>query len=100
LLILTDTNTLVRHLYETGQLLPLAPGKDVWIHDGKIVDSLPKKIEKGSAVWLEVCLTLILYCYFAYSMLRQLVYKCKLRHRRWELAIAIAIVRTHCLARL
>jgi hypothetical protein len=84
-------------LYETGQLPPLTPGKDLWIHDGKIV-GLPKKVEKGSAVWLEVCLGFILYCYFAYSMLRELVSsKHKFRHRRWELAIAIAIVRTHCL---
>jgi hypothetical protein len=44
-------------LYETSQLPP-APGQSVWILDGKIVDGRPKKIPKGSVVWVEVCLTL------------------------------------------
>ncbi|KAK9259783.1 hypothetical protein V1519DRAFT_432105 [Lipomyces tetrasporus] len=41
------------HLYETGQLKELRPGKITWIFDGKIVDGLPKEIPPGSAVWAE-----------------------------------------------
>ncbi|KAK9357602.1 hypothetical protein V1504DRAFT_471938 [Lipomyces starkeyi] len=41
------------HLYETGQLRELRPGKVTWIFDGKIVDDMPKEIPQGSAVWAE-----------------------------------------------
>ncbi|KAK9243926.1 hypothetical protein V1506DRAFT_508025 [Lipomyces tetrasporus] len=44
------------HLYETGQLKELRPGKVTWIFDGKIVDGMPKEIPKGSAAWADVCL--------------------------------------------
>ncbi|KAK9260108.1 hypothetical protein V1519DRAFT_218577 [Lipomyces tetrasporus] len=43
------------HLYETGQLKELRPGKVTWIFDGKIVDGMPKEILKGSAAWADVC---------------------------------------------
>src|SRR4051812_10910917 len=42
------------HLYETGQL-PGPPGETTWILDGELIDGLPDKIPKGSAVWAEVC---------------------------------------------
>jgi hypothetical protein len=38
-------------LYETGQLKPTS--EITWIFDGKVVDSEPNKIPKGSAVWAE-----------------------------------------------
>ncbi|KAK9320734.1 hypothetical protein V1517DRAFT_198138 [Lipomyces orientalis] len=41
------------HLYETGQLKELRPGKITWIFDGKIVDGMPKGVPPGSAVWAE-----------------------------------------------
>ncbi|KAK9318986.1 hypothetical protein V1517DRAFT_79840 [Lipomyces orientalis] len=41
------------HLYETGQLKELRPGKITWIFDGKIVDGMPKEVPPGSAVWAE-----------------------------------------------
>ncbi|KAK9369257.1 hypothetical protein V1509DRAFT_638805 [Lipomyces kononenkoae] len=41
------------HLYETGQLKELRPGKIIWIFDGKIVDGMPKEVPPGSAVWAE-----------------------------------------------
>ena len=48
-------------LYETGQLKPTS--EITWIFDGKVVDSEPDKIPKGSAVWAEVCLIFI-FCYY------------------------------------
>ena len=42
------------HLYEAGKL-PTPPGETAWILDGKLVDSEPKTISKGSAMWAEVC---------------------------------------------
>ena len=42
------------HLYEAGKL-PTPPGETAWILDGKLVDSEPKTISKGSAMWCEVC---------------------------------------------
>ncbi|KAK9326561.1 hypothetical protein V1520DRAFT_329899 [Lipomyces starkeyi] len=41
------------HLYETGQLKELRPGKITWIFDGKIVDGMPNQVPPGSAVWAE-----------------------------------------------
>ncbi|KAK9325222.1 hypothetical protein V1517DRAFT_336105 [Lipomyces orientalis] len=40
-------------LYETGQLKELRPGKITWIFEGKAVDSKPKEIPQGSALWAE-----------------------------------------------
>lgn len=38
------------HLYETGQLGELHPGKVTYILDGRIVDGIPKEIPQGSAL--------------------------------------------------
>jgi hypothetical protein len=46
------------HYYENGGKVP-SPGQTMWLLDGKVVDKIPKKIPKGSAVWSEeVCLPL------------------------------------------
>ncbi|KAK9250957.1 hypothetical protein V1507DRAFT_465967, partial [Lipomyces tetrasporus] len=51
------------HLYETGQLKELRPGKITYIFDGKVFDSKPKEIPPGSDLWAEVCLSSVLCRY-------------------------------------
>jgi hypothetical protein len=44
------------HYYENGGKAP-ASGQTIWLLDGKVVDKMPEKIPKGSAMWAEeVCL--------------------------------------------
>jgi hypothetical protein len=55
----------VLHLYEIGHL-PKPGMERTWVLNGKVVDRLPDKIPQGSAVWVEVCLTSIVYYYLTY----------------------------------
>jgi hypothetical protein len=44
------------HYYENGGKIP-APGQTMWLLDGKVVNKMPEKVSKGSAMWPEeVCL--------------------------------------------
>jgi len=61
------------HYYENGGKLPAA-GQTMWLLDGKVVDKMPEKIPKGSAMWAEVvCLPLTLtYPITLYSFISRL----------------------------
>jgi hypothetical protein len=41
------------HYYENGGEIP-PPGQTMWLLDGKVVDKMPEKVSKGSAMWAEV----------------------------------------------
>ena len=41
------------HYYENGGKVPPL-GKSMWLLDGKVVDKIPEKVSKGSAMWAEV----------------------------------------------
>jgi hypothetical protein len=48
------------HYYENGGKVPPL-GQTMWLLDGKVVDKMPEKVSKGSAMWAEVvCLPLTL----------------------------------------
>ena len=85
-------------LYESGQLPP-APGKEVWIMDGKIVDGplAPEEFPKGAVLWVEVHLLLILSYYFTYLTFSEWLFSLcrRLRHHRRGLTMVVDIVRTH-----
>jgi hypothetical protein len=50
------------HYYENGGKAPPL-GQTMWLLDGKVVDKMPEKVSKGSAMWAEVvCLPLTLTC--------------------------------------
>jgi hypothetical protein len=54
------------HYYENGGKLP-APGQTIWLLDGKVVDKMPERVSKGSAIWAEdVCLPPTLTYYYLY----------------------------------
>jgi hypothetical protein len=41
------------HYYENGGKVPPL-GQTMWLLDGKVVDKMPEKVSKGSAMWAEV----------------------------------------------
>jgi hypothetical protein len=61
------------HYYENGGKVPPL-GQTIWLLDGKVVNKMPEKVSKGSAMWAEVvCLPLTLtYPITLYSFIPRL----------------------------